>query len=79
MTKRTLCPPFPIRSCLPTLLGGTITLISKGLATALPSIDFRHQQQLVLDHTTVRSIDAGILFTIEPLYGPGDMIAPSSR
>jgi hypothetical protein len=71
MTERTLCPPLPIALCLPTLLGGTITLISRGFATALPSIDFCHQQRLVIDQATVRSIDAWILLTIEPLYGPG--------
>jgi hypothetical protein len=42
-------------------------------------IDFCHQRQLVLNDATLRSNDAGISLTIEPLYGRDDMIASSSR
>jgi hypothetical protein len=79
MTERTLCPPPPIPSCLPTLLRATITLVSQRPRDRTSIIDFCHQRQLVLNHATVRSNDAGISLTIEPLYGRDDMIASSSR
>jgi hypothetical protein len=66
-------------TALPTLLVGTITLMSK-----VSQSNF-HQSTSATNNTssaTTRWFDrsiAGILFAIEPLCGRGDMIAPSSR